>query len=211
MRKANRTKLLDRSYNTRDAQLFIIATEGVKTEKSYFKIFSNSRIKIEIIATGAANDSAPQHVIERLNEFAQKYDLGKEDTLCLVLDVDRWGERNLSSVCRQAKQKKYCLAISNPCFEAWLCLHLDNLNPNDTTCQHFKTRLQSMLGSYNSSNIDVSHFVEHIQDAVQRAKQLHPNTNQNWTPTPGSHVYRVVEMLLKATIRHPSNRLLDDA
>lgn len=200
MRKANRTKLLDRSYNTRDAQLFVIATEGAKTETNYFKIFSDSRIKIEILATGEASDSAPQHVMERLNKFAHKYDLGEADTLWLVLDVDRWGSKNLSSVCRQAKQKKYCLAISNHCFEAWLYLHLNALNPNDTTCQHFKTRLRSMLGTYNSNNLDVAPFVEHIQDAVQRAKQLHPNTNQNWTPTPGSHVYRVVEMLLKATM-----------
>lgn len=198
MRKAGRTKLLDRSYNTRDAQLFIVATEGAKTEKSYFKIFYNSRIRIEVLSTGEANDSAPQHVIERLNEFAQKYDLGEEDTLWLVLDVDRWGSKNLSSVCRQAKQKKYRLAISNPCFEAWLCLHLNDLDPNDKTCQDFKTRLQSILGSYNSSNIDVAPFKNRIQDAVQRAKQLHPNANQNWTPSPGSHVYRVVEMILKA-------------
>ncbi len=199
MKKAHRTKLLDRSYNTRDAQLFIIATEGAKTEGSYFKIFHDSRIKIEVLATGEANDSAPQHVIERLNEFGQKYNLGEEDTLWLVLDVDRWGSRTLSSVCRLAKQKKYRLAISNPCFEAWLCLHLDNLDPNDKTCKDFKKRLQLVLGSYNSSNIDIAPFVEHIQDAVRRAKQLHPDDNQNWTPTPGSHVYRVIEMILKAT------------
>ena len=199
MKKARRTKLLDRSYNTRDAQLFIIATEGAKTERSYFEIFHDSRIKIEVLATGEANDSAPQHVIERLNEFAQKYNLGEEDTLWLVLDVDRWGPKNLSSVCRQAKQKKYRLAISNPCFEAWLCLHFDNLDPNDKTCKDFKKRLQSVLGSYNSSNIDVAPFVENIQEAVRRAKQLHSDDNQNWDPTPGSHVYRVIEMILKAT------------
>lgn len=198
MRKARRTKLLDRSYNMRDAQLFIIAAEGAKTEKSYFEIFYDSRIRIEVLSTGEANDSAPQYVIERLNEFAQKYDLGKEDTLCLVLDVDRWGARNLSSVCRQAKQKKYRLAISNPCFEAWLCLHFSDLDPNDKTCQDFKARLRSILGSYNSSNIDIALFKDYIQDAVRRAKQLHPNANQNWTPSPGSHVYRVVEMILKA-------------
>jgi len=152
MRKAQRTKLLDRSYNTRDAQLFIIATEGAKTEESYFRIFQDSRIKIEVLPTGMANDSAPQHVIDRLNEFSQKYDLGEND-----------------------------------------------LDPSDTTCKDFKTRLRTILGSYNSSNLDISPFLEHIQAAIQRAKQLHPNANQNWPPTPGSHVYRVVEMLLKAT------------
>ena len=199
MGKARRTKLIDRSYNIRDAQLFIIATEGAKTEKSYFNIFHDSRIKIEVLATGEANDSAPQHVIERLNEFTHKYDLGEEDTLCLVLDVDRWGAKNLSPVCREATQKNYCLAISNPCFEVWLCLHLDDLDPNDKTCKDFKTRLQSILGSYNSSNIDVAPFVKHIEDAVRRAKQLHPDPNENWPLTPGSHIHRVVEMILKAT------------
>ncbi|HBB31922.1 MAG TPA: hypothetical protein DDZ80_05015 [Cyanobacteria bacterium UBA8803] len=118
MSRANRTKLLDRSYNKRDAQLFIIATEGVKTEKRYF--------------------------------------------------------------------------------EVWLCLHLDDLDPKDTNSQDFKRRLQSILGGYNSSNLDVTPFVENIQDAIRRAKQLHPNANQHWPPNPGSHVYRVVNMLLKA-------------
>ena len=199
MTKAHRTKLLDRSHNTRDAQLFIIATEGAKTEKSYFEMFEDSRIHIEVLPTGIANNSAPQYVIERLNQFSKKYDFGEKDTLWLVLDVDRWGNKNLSSVCRQAKQKKYHLAISNPCFETWLCLHLMDLDPNDSTGQAFEQRLRLILGSYNKSNLDITPYLEHIEDAILRAKQLHPNANQNWPPTPGSHVYRVVEMLLKAT------------
>ncbi len=197
MGKSNRTKLIDRSYNTRDAQLFIIATEG-KTEKPYFEIFQDSRIKVEVLPTGEDNKSAPEYVIERLNEFAQQYDFGEEDTLWLVVDVDRWGAKKLSSVCRQAKQKKYRLAISNPCFEVWLCLHLEDLDPNNTTCQAFEKRLRLILGSYNKSNLDTTPYVEHIPDAIQRAKQLHPKANQNWPPTPGSHIYRVVEMILKA-------------
>jgi hypothetical protein len=134
MRKSKRTKLLDRTYNTRDAQLFIIATEG-KTEKPYFDSFHDSRIKVEVLATGEDNKSAPEHIIERLNEFARKYDWGQEDSLWLVLDVDRWGNKKLSLVCREAKQKNYGLAISNPCFETWLCLHLQDLDPKDKTCQ----------------------------------------------------------------------------
>lgn len=197
MRKSNRTKLLDRTYNTRDAQLFIIATEG-KTEKPYFDIFQDSRIKVEILPTGEDNKSAPEYVIERLNEFAQKYDLGEEDSLWLVVDVDRWGQTKLSSVCREAKQKNYGLAISNPCFEAWLCLHLQDLDPKDKTCQDFDKRLRLILGSYNKSNLDTTPYIERIDDAIGRAKKLHPNPNHNWPSTPGSHMYRVVEMIQKA-------------
>jgi predicted PolB exonuclease-like 3'-5' exonuclease len=198
MKKRNRTKLLDRQYNKRDARLFVIATEGRETEKQYLARFHDSRIKIEILATGDDNKSAPQYVLERLDGFVQKYDLVQDDTLWLMFDVDRWGTKNISAICRQAKQKKYRLAISNPCFEVWLYLHFDALHPDDKNCQDFEARLRKKLGSYNKSNLDTDSFKDFIEEAVQRAKNLHPRHQQNWPPTPGSHVYRVVETLLKA-------------
>jgi hypothetical protein len=197
MIRTKRTKLLDRSHNWRDAQLFVIATEGAKTEKQYFGMFYDSRIKVEVLATGEAGDSAPQHVIKRLNQFAQKYDFGEGDTLWLVLDVDRWGPENLSLVCREAQQKGYGLAISNPCFEVWLCLHLGDLNPEDRSCKDFKQRLKLELEGYNSSKIDTTIFQDHVQGAIDRAKSLHSDSTQNWPPTPGSHVYRVVDLIVK--------------
>jgi RloB-like protein len=196
MGKTNRNKLLDRSYNVRDARLFVIATEGAKTEKSYFESFGNPRLKVEVVAAGADNKSAPEYVMERLDEFAKKYDLSADDSLWLVLDVDRWGDEKLSTVCRQSKQKKYQLAISNPCFETWLCLHFGSLDPNDITCKDFKKRLRSLLGSYNSSNFDPTQLMDKIVEAVERAKELHPNIKENWPPTTGSHVYRLMEIII---------------
>lgn len=198
MKKRNRTKLLDRQYNNRDATLFVIATEGRETEKQYFSMFRDSRIKIEILPTGEDNKSAPQYVLERLDEFAQKYNMTPEDTLWLIFDVDRWGVKNISAICREAKQKNYQLGISNPCFEAWLYLHFDDLDPNDTTCKDVEARLRNKLGCYNKSNLDLDSFKDYIEDAVQRANNLHPHHQQHWPPTPGSHVYRVIQMLLKA-------------
>jgi hypothetical protein len=198
MKKLSRTKLLDRQYNKRDARLFVIATEGRETEKQYFQMFHDSRIKIEVLPTGDDNKSAPQYVLERLDGFIQKYDLTPDDTLWLMFDVDSWGEKNISIICRQAKQKKYRLAISNPCFEVWLYLHFDDLDPRDIKCKDFEVRLRGKLGCYNKSNLNLDLFKDYIEDAVQRAKNLHSNHRQNWPPTPGSHVYRVVEMLLKA-------------
>ncbi len=37
MSKINRTKLLDRQHDRRDARLFVIATEGAVTEKSILR------------------------------------------------------------------------------------------------------------------------------------------------------------------------------
>jgi hypothetical protein len=192
-----RKKLLDRQHDRRDARLFIVATEGKETEKQYFGMFGSSRIKVEVLSTGEDNKSAPNYILERLNIFKDKYDLNDDDMLWLVIDVDRWGDKKLSEVCREAKQKGYHLAVSNPCFEVWLYLHLDDLNAEDRTGGDFEKRIREILGSYNKSNLDLSKYQQTIHDAVNRAKQLHPNPSQNWPPSIGSHVYKLVEILLE--------------
>ncbi|WP_016949316.1 RloB family protein [Anabaena sp. PCC 7108] len=198
MGKISRTKLIDRAYNTRDAKLFIIATEGAETEQQYFGMFYDSRIKIEVLSTGEDNRSAPQYVLDRLEEFVRKYDLNEDDSLWLMFDVDRWPVKKLSEICREARKKKYHLAISNPCFESWLYLHFDNLSPDDKPCRIIEDKLREKLGSYNKSNLDLSLYKENIEEAVERARYLDTNHNHNWPHTPGTRVYKLVEILLKA-------------
>jgi RloB-like protein len=197
MGKINRTKLLDRQHDRRDARLFIIATEGAVTEKQYFEMFGNSRIKVEVLATGSDNKSAPKYVFDRLNSFKEQFDLHEDDMLWLVIDVDRWNkDGELSQICREAKQKNYHLAVSNPCFEVWLCLHFGDLDPEDRTCKQFKSSLGKILGSCNS----ISPYAPHLADAVERAKIIHSDPQQHWPPTIGTHVYRLVEILLQLVL-----------
>lgn len=105
--------------------------------------------------------------------------------------------KNLSEICKQAKQKGYGLAISNPCFEVWLCLHFQDLKDCDTTAKSFKLRLKEICGSYNSSKLDLIQFKPHLNAAIDRAKLLHPEEQSYWPKTPGSHVYRLVEVLVE--------------
>ena len=57
----------------RDTRLVIIATEGEKTEKSYFesRLFMSLRIQIKVLETRSGR-SSPNHVLNRLKEFARK-------------------------------------------------------------------------------------------------------------------------------------------
>ena len=198
MGKIKRTKLLEREHDRRDTKLFIVATEGKETEKQYFRMFNSTRIKVEILATTEDGKSAPEYVLERLDKFKERYDLSKDDMLWLVSDVDRWGDKKLSDVCSQGRQRGYNLAISNPCFEVWLTLHFEDINSEDRTCDNFKARLRTILGSYNGSNLHISAYKPNTKDAVNRAKNLHPSSQQDWPPTLGTHVYRLVEILLKS-------------
>ncbi|NEO83691.1 MAG: RloB domain-containing protein [Spirulina sp. SIO3F2] len=193
--RGKRTKLLARESDRRDARLFIIATEGAKTEPQYFSMFGSPRVKIEILPT-LHGDSAPKHVLARLKAFDKKYALEKDDMRWLVFDIDRTKDDQLSNVCREARQCDYGLAVSRPCFEVWLWLHFADLQPELKNPQDFEQALKEQLEGYNKSNLNISLFQTRIRDAIARAKTLHPDPQQNWPPTVGSHVYRVVEVIL---------------
>lgn len=197
MQKIQRTKLLSRQHDIRNAMLFVIATEGKETEKQYFENFGSSKVKIEILPAGDDNKSAPEYVLERLNQFKDKYDINEDDELWLVLDVDRWGDKKLSLICTEATQKRYYLAISKPCFEVWLCLHLGDLDPEDRTCDHFQDRLKSMLQGYRKNNVNFDDYQPHIQDAIQRGKELDKNPSGYWPLEIGTHVYKLVENIVQ--------------
>ncbi|MBD2175450.1 RloB domain-containing protein [Pseudanabaena sp. FACHB-1998] len=197
MRKINRTKLLDRKHDRRSAKLFVIATEGKDTEKQYFEMFGSRKVKVEILATGDDNKSAPEYVLERLDKFKDLYDFNEEDEFWLVIDVDRW-RKQLITVCRQANQKGYQLAISNPCFEIWLCLHFRDLHPTDKTCKHFEARLKADLGGYNKSNLDIFAYQPNVESAIKRSRNLDLNLKGSWTSELGTRVYKLVESILQS-------------
>ena len=194
----SRTGFLPRTDHVRDATLCVVATEGTHTEKQYLEgLFGSLHLKLEVLSTGETGRSAPNHVLARLVDFNRKYDLGPDDERWLMVDVDHNQPQVLSSLCQEAKQRGFGLAVSNPCFEMWLWLHFADPDPADTTCQQLESHLRSTLGSYNKSNLDVSHYTpERIADAIGRAKSLPHNPAQPWPDFPGTHVYQLVEHLL---------------
>ena len=192
--RTSRKKLIDRNVNVRDAKLCIIATEGEKTEKQYFALFQNPKIKVKILSTEGGL-SAPNHVLERLDQFKANYNLGPEDSLWLIFDADRNRVAKLSDICQQATQKGFQLAVSNPCFEFWLLLH--HFEAEDfTDCKAVEAALKYRMGSYNKTNLRTELYKPLLADAVRRAKALHTNTEERWPEPFGTHVYKVVETLL---------------
>jgi hypothetical protein len=195
MKKISRKQLIPRKQNLRDPKLFIIAVEGEITEKQYFSLFQSTRVQVEVLQTSDGK-SAPNYVLDRLDEFKKRYELSEEDELWLVCDVDRWGNKKLSDVCRKARTKGYNLAISNPCFEVWLCLHFQDLDHRDKTCTDFKKRLREILGSYRGNNLDLEKYSSNVPGAIDRAKNLTPPSQEYWPNNSGTHVYKLAESII---------------
>lgn len=182
----------------RDARLIVIATEGEQTERRYFEIFRNSKIQIRVIPT-VGGESAPEYVLKRLDGYRDEFEIGEDDELWLMIDVDRWGDSKLSQIARLCTQKKYGLAVSNPCFELWLYLHFVELEPNSDlgSCKEIENLLKAVSGGYHKSNLKPEVFKPHISDAIERAKKLHLNRKERYPSATGSHVYKIAEKLLK--------------
>ena len=185
---------LDRSVpHLRDTRLIIIAAEGRETEKQYFAEFSDKRVHVKVLSTGEDNHSAPQHVIERLTSFREEFQIGEGDELWLMVDVDRW---QLAEIAREAIQREYQLAISNPCFEVWLLCHFQDPPSDVSGCQPIEDALRIALGgSYNKANLILSQFVDVLDLAIQRAESLDTSPNDRWPQKVGTHVYRVVRSI----------------
>lgn len=194
------------SYPLRDTRLIVIATEGQKTEPSYFdglkSIINNlksRKIKIKILSAGTDNLSAPEHVLNRLNKFKNDHQIGRGDELWLVIDVDHWGLEKIKEVTDKATKKGYRLAISNPCFEVWLLCHKQPL-PETTPpygCDEIEQLLKDALGgSYNKSRLDFTDFANDIEQAIQNAQAADTHPQDRWPQGVGTHVYKVVQSIL---------------
>lgn len=180
----------------RDARLFIIATEGEITERKYFEMFRSTRIQIEILHTeGGA--SAPQAVLDRLNQYKAKYDLHDGDSLFLVIDRDRWPTQALKDVAQKCNDKGYLLAVSNPCFEIWIFLHFSNLLGEKATCDEFDAGIRELRGEFNKHNLKPEWFDrDTVKHAIAAAKALDLKPEDRWPQALGTRVYQVVESIL---------------
>ena len=204
-----------RKSHNRDAKLLIIATEGTETEKIYFEDltspdwFGNSRVQVEVLSS-TETDKAPKRVLAEIDRFKRKYKLDKDDELWIVIDVDRWGDANLNSVARLCKQKGYFLAISNPCFELWLLLHLRSLDDysEDIKAEFLENQkvtknrsrldqeLLDILGSYNKAKPDTSQFLPFVEIAIERAASLETNHDDRWPQKLGTRVYLLASKIV---------------
>jgi len=180
----------------RDATLFIVATEGEKTEPRYFEIFSHPRVKIKTIECPDGK-SAPEHVLDRMVQFAQSFHFGDGDSFWLVIDRDRWTIKSLSYVYMECRKKGYNLTISNPCFEAWLAFHFDDKIPIPATQKSLSSHLRSLLGSYSKSEYPLEILKESVERACRNAELNDKGENEIWPESPGSRVYVLVKELLR--------------
>lgn len=217
MRSRN-SLMRERREAFRDARLIVIASEGKDTERIYFtalaKEYTNPRVHVHILerSENEQNNSSPEHVLKQLNDYKSKYELEADDELWLVVDKDQWKDKMLSRVATEcALEVSMHMALSNPCFELWLLLHLEDaasLTPEEhmlwmenrrkskNADPYLKVRLRQKMGTYHESSYDAMTLIAHIEDAIKRARALDKTPTDRWPQALGTRVYLLAESVM---------------
>ena len=217
MRSRN-SLMRERREAFRDARLIVIASEEKDTERIYFKAlakeYSNPRVHVHVLerSVDEQNNSSPEHVLKQLNDYKSQYELETDDELWLVVDKDRWTEAMLSRVATECSQEVAMhMALSNPCFELWLLLHIEDvalLTPEEqkqwmenrkkskNADPYLKARLRQKMGSYHESSYDVQALMAHVENAIERARTLDKNPNDRWPQILGTRVYLLAKSVI---------------
>lgn len=189
----------------RDYRLFAIACEGSVRERDYFECFEvlSSRISVDLIAdidedgnVIVSNNSSPDHVLQRAQIYADNTDLIEGDQMWIVVDVDNWPEKQLSILAQECHSKGWNLAISNPCFEVWLCYHMEDDIPDGGEIKdsaYFKHHLSQLTVEGYSPEV----YSPLAFKAIEVAKAKDMNPDMRIPPYKVTYVYRLMEQMKK--------------
>lgn len=191
----------------RDYRLFAIACEGSVRERDYFERFEvlSTRITVDLISdvdeygnVVISSKSSPEHVLNRAQVYADNTNLVSGDQMWIVVDVDRWPEEQLSVLAQECYSRGWNLAVSNPCFEVWLCYHMEtdiSDEGRERDSAFFKNHLSTL--TIEGYSPDVYAQLAFVAAENARSKDLDPMLRI--PPYKVTHVYRLMDQLQQYT------------
>lgn len=177
---------------------FIIAAEGVKTEKIYFEGLEDS-VSVDVDFLKGKNQSSPLDVLKRMQDRLKEETMKSSDEAWLVVDKDNWTDQQLYELYQWSLlQENYGFALSNPKFEYWLLLHYEN-GKDIGSSKECDNRLNRVLPNYNKG-IDMRKISrQQIEEAINRARSRDQPPCQDWPRDIGqTTVYRLVERIINS-------------
>ena len=175
-------------------KLYLIATEGRKTEMLYFAMFNSQEATIHIQILPSKYKTSPPQVLNRAKKYVKQEQLKKNDEIWIVIDRDSWEREQLEEVFEGCQKFKYNLAVSNPLFEYWLLLHFEN-GKGIKSSKECSLRLQKFLPHFEKGRLEITKIIPRIQNAIQHAEAKDKPPCQKWPDSNGSTVYRLVKKL----------------
>jgi hypothetical protein len=122
--------------------------------------------------------------------------LQDNDQFWVLLDTDHWTDANhvaaFSRAVKESEDMGFRVAVSNPCFELWLLLHVADVG-SVSDCASVEQELRRVLGSYSKTNTPTARLMPGLDSAIERARVL--DVSGRWPQRTGTQVFRLIENL----------------
>ena len=168
----------------------LVVTNGSRTEVDYFEAL---RDEPWVTADKVKVKFEPGEPIAIVARAAKIRDANEYDEAWVVCDMDEFDVRVAMerAAAESTPEQPLTLALSVPCFEVWLILHLSDGCPGFNHAAQVGAHLKKLVRAWDKKALDFDHFRAGVFDAVMRAKRLGdpPGTN------PSTAVWRLVESL----------------
>lgn len=187
-----RVELIRHGRFREQGKIYVLSYEGNDTEPQYYEALRD-RLKdkdyilhIESLKREKTDTkSAPKFVFQKLKEKKSEFNFKESDEFWMIVDKDRWELDEWVEKC--IKETNFHIAVSNPCFEFWLLLHVFDINQLSqedkkeilinrkiSNRRRFIDQfLAIQLGNeYNKSNIQPERFLDNIEFAIGQAATI---------------------------------------
>ena len=153
-----------------------IFCEGMRTEPDYIdhfrRLHGNNLVEIEMVAGAGVPATLVEKAAEAVPRRRKKDSLARNDQVWVVFDRDE--HPNVAEARAQAARFGVMVAFSNPCFEVWALLHLQDhdapIGRHDVIGllrEHFPDYDRGKPKSF-----DCERLGSHFDDAVARARAM---------------------------------------
>ena len=186
------TNLLRRANIRRERRSVLVVTNGVRTEVEYFDSLRKEPWITADKVTVKFQSGEPIAVVLRA---AKIRDDNAYDEAWAVCDVDEFATE---AAVAAAAERGVELALSLPCFEIWLILHVSEGCPGFNNATQAGRHLKTLLPNWDKAGLRFSDFRTGVFEAVIRARRLGEPPDAN----PSTAVWRLIESL-----RNPSESI----
>ncbi|SDG63150.1 RloB-like protein [Sinosporangium album] len=157
---------LGRRQPYRESQTTIlVGANGKKTEQDYFRALKDESWTRPFILE--FKNKAPADLLDW--GYTEKCNSGYDEVFC-VSNVDNFAVN--SNTIAQATAYGVGLALSKPCFDFWLLLHLKDCKKPFQNADEVGRELKKIIPKWDKTMLNFADFKSGVFDASNRAKSL---------------------------------------
>ena len=204
----DRVGLVPRRRGRRRPRLFVVAVEGESEEPDYFSTLEGLGVVAphhlvvlpptqDPTAASHERGSDPASSLDRLVDYVAGQipaKLDDADEFWLVVDVDRHHTLGPTLGRLRRRGRQWAAAVSNPCFEVWLQLHLVDVAGFEGRAKAASQRAKRRWRSLKAAHDPVRLSRRMVELAIERSRAT--DEGGDVPAACRSHVHRLVERLL---------------